>query len=109
MVTFWQNIRSQNDKFDVVLAYELGLTSRAKGNGLLVGAIYPWNLLVDYWENASVKAWQRLLDLGYPFIKREVTRSLTPKQISNLIETRFSESSERDLIKEMLSQDSNEG
>ena len=109
MLTFWQNIRSQNDKFDVVLAYELGLTSRAQGNGLLVGAIYPWNLLVDYWENASVKAWQRLLDLGYPFIKREVTRSLTPKQISNLIETRFSESSERDLIKEMLSQDSNEG
>ena len=107
MVTFWQNIRSQNDKFDVVLAYELGLTSRAQGNGLLVGAIYPWNLLVDYWENASIKAWQRLLDLGYPFIKREVARSLTPKQISNLIETRFSESSERDVIKEMLLQDSN--
>jgi hypothetical protein len=106
MVTFWQNIRSQNDKFDVVLAYELGLTSRAQGNGLLVGAIYPWNLLVDYWENASVKAWQRLLDLGYPFIKREVARSLTAKQLSNLIETRFSELSEKELFKKMLMQDS---
>ena len=107
MVTFWQNIRSQNDKFDVVLAYELGLTSRAQGNGLLVGAIYPWNLLVDYWENASVKAWQRLLDLGYPFIKREVVRSLTPQQIVNLLETQFRNSSERDLYKAMLTQDSN--
>ena len=107
MVTFWQNIRSQNDKFDVVLAYELGLTSRAQGNGLLVGAIYPWNLLVDYWENASVKAWQRLLDLGYPFIKREVARSLTVKQIYTLIETRFIKSTEQDLFKEMLLQDSN--
>ena len=107
MVTFWQNIRTQNSKFDVVLAYELGLTSRAQGNGLLVGAIYPWNLLVDYWENASVSAWQRLLDLGYPFIKREVVRSLTEKQIANLIETRFANSSERDLFNEMLNQDSN--
>ena len=107
MIDFWENIRSQNNKFDVVLAYELGLTSRAQGNGLYVGAIFPWNLLVDYWENASVQGWKRLLDLGYPFIKREVTRSLNAKQISNLIETRFNESSERDLIKEMLLQDSN--
>lgn len=106
MVTFWQNIRSQNDKFDVVLAYELGLTSRAQGNGLYVGAIYPWNILVDYWENASVKAWERLLDLGYPLIKREVTRSLNSKQISNLIESRFSNSSQKELFREMLVQDS---
>ena len=106
MVTFWQNIRSQNNKFDVVLAYELGLTSRAQGNGLYVGAIYPWNVLVDYWENASVKAWERLLDLGYPLIKREVTRSLTAKQILNLVETRFSESSQKETFKEMLVQDS---
>ena len=106
MVTFWQNIRSQNDKFDVVLAYELGLTSRAQGNGLYVGAIYPWNILVDYWENASVTAWDRLLDLGYPLIKREVTRSLTAKQITKLIESRFSKSSQKESFKEMLTQDS---
>jgi hypothetical protein len=106
MVTFWQNVRSQNDKFDVVLAYELGLTSRAQGNGLYVGAIYPWNILVDYWENASVKAWERLLDLGYPLIKREVTRSLTAKQITNLIESRFSNSSQKESFREMLVQDS---
>ena len=105
MVDFWKNIRSQNNKFDVVLAYELGLTSRAQGNGLYVGAVFPWNILIDYWENASVKAWERLLDLGYPFIKREVVRSLTAKQVSNLLETRFVHESELDLIKEMINQD----
>jgi hypothetical protein len=107
VVDFWKNIRSQNNKFDVVLAYELGLTSTAQGNGLYVGAVYPWNILIDYWENASVKAWERLLDLGYPFLKREVVRSFTPKQISSLLENRFGNSSEHDLIKEMLTQDAN--
>ena len=107
MIDFWQNVRSQSKKFDVVHAYELGLTSRAQGNGLYVGAIYPWNILCDYWENPSVKAWQRLLDLGYPFIKREVTRSLTEKQITNLIATRFGESNQKDSFKEMLIQDAN--
>ena len=107
MIDFWKNIRSQNNKFDVVLAYELGLTSRAQGNGLYVGAVYPWNILIDYWENASVHAWERLLDLGYTFIKREVVRSLTPQQIANLVETRFRNSSERDLYNAILTQDSN--
>lgn len=106
MVNFWQNIRSQDNKLNVVLAYEIGLTSRAQRNGLYVGSIYPWNILVDYWVNSSVKAWQRLLDLGYPFIKREVVRSLTAKQISNVVETRFNESSEKDMFEEMLLQDS---
>jgi hypothetical protein len=106
MVNFWQNIRSQSNKLDVVLAYEIGLTSRAQGNGLFVGAIYPWNIVVGYWVNSSVKGWERLLDLGYPFIKREVTRSLSANQISNLLETRFSESSQKGLFKEMLVQDS---
>ena len=106
MVSFWQNIRSQSSKFDVILAYEIGLTSRAQRNGIFVGAIYPWNLLVDYRVNPSIKAWQRLLDLGYPFVKREVTRSLNLKQISNLVESRFSESSRKELFKEMLVQDS---
>jgi hypothetical protein len=106
MVAFWQNIRSQSSKLDVVLAYEIGLTSRAQGSGLFVGAIYPWNILVDYWVNASVKAWQRLLDLGYPFIKREVVRSLSAKQISDLLESRFSKSTQKELFREMLEQDS---
>jgi hypothetical protein len=105
LVDFWGNIRSQNDKFDVVLAYELGLTSRAQGSGLYVGAVYPWNILIDYWENASVKAWQRLLDLGYTFIKREVVRSLTEKQVSELLEIRFNESNEKELFRNMLVQD----
>lgn len=106
MVTFWKDIRSRSSKLDLVLAYEIGLTSRAQGNGLLVGAVYPWNVLVDYRVNASITAWERLLDLGYPFIKREVVRSLTTKQISTLLETRFRNSSRAESIKTMLAQDS---
>ena len=106
MTEFWQNIRNQNDKFDVVQAYELGMTSTAQGNGIYVGAIYPWNMLTDYWENSSVKAWRRLLDLGYPFIKREIVRSLSSDQISDLTEKYFSDSNEKDTFTAMLKQDS---
>jgi len=106
MMEFWGNIRNQVDKVSVVLAYELGMTIRAQANGLLVGAIYPWNLLINSVGNPSVKAWERLLDLEYPFIKREVTRSLTAKQINTLLGTVFRDSNDIELFKRMLEQDS---
>ena len=74
IIKFWNEIRVQEDKMDVVQAYEIGLTATAQANGFYVGAIFPWNLVGQYWHNPSVDRWQRLLDLGFPFIKREVAR-----------------------------------
>jgi hypothetical protein len=72
---FWREIYSQDDKMGVIQAYELGLTSRAQSNGLRVGAIFPWNLITDYWENPSIHGAERLIELGFPFLKREILKT----------------------------------
>lgn len=106
MVEFWKTIRSQSSKSEVILAYEIGLTSKAQGNGLFVGAIYPWNILVDYWANPSVNGWKRLLDLGYPFIKREVLRSTSEKGMKDILSRYFDNESEFVTFEKMIKQDS---
>lgn len=82
--SFWLEVRSQHEKMDVIQAYELGLTSKAQSNGFYVGAVFPWNLVTDYWENPSIHGANRLLELGVPFVKREVIRSLSKNELSQL-------------------------
>jgi lipopolysaccharide biosynthesis protein len=84
MWEFWSNIRHQDDKQGVIHAYELGLTSRAQSSGLFVGALYPWNLITDYWENPTIHGAERLIDLGLPFVKREILRNSSSKEIEKL-------------------------
>jgi hypothetical protein len=68
----------------VIQAYELGLTGRAQSNGLRVGAIFPWNLITDYWENPSIHGAANLVELGFPFLKREVLRESSEIELSKL-------------------------
>lgn len=82
--SFWLEVRSQDEKMDVIQAYELGLTSKAQSNELYVGAVFPWNLVTDYWENPSIHGANRLLELGVPFVKREVIRSISKNELSQL-------------------------
>lgn len=81
---FWTNVRHQDDKQSVIQAYELGLTSRAQSSGLFVGAIYPWNLVSDYWENPTIHGAERLIDLGLPLIKREIIRDSSELELLRL-------------------------
>lgn len=73
---FWLEVRPQPEKMSVVLAYEIGLTARAQWNGLFTGSLYPWNSVLTNAGNPSVEGWERLLESGFPFIKREVIRQL---------------------------------
>lgn len=84
MQKFWLEIRSQEEKMSVIQAYELGLTSRAQSAGLYVGAVFPWNLVTDYWENPSISGATRLVELGLPFIKREVIRNINKSELKIL-------------------------
>ena len=92
IVGFWKEIYAQAEKKNVIQAYEIGLTSCAQSNGLYVGAIFPWNLIVDHWENPSIHGARRLIELGYPFVKREYVSSvndLKTETLIDLIESRF--------------------
>ena len=72
--TFLMSVRHHTLKNDVILKYELGLTRTAQLSGLYVGAIFPWNLIVRPETNPSLNGWERLIDLGFPFLKREAVR-----------------------------------
>jgi hypothetical protein len=96
---FWREIYSQDEKMGVIQAYELGLSSRAQSNGLYVGAIFPWNLMTDYWENPSIHGASKLIELGFPFLKREVVRESSEREqieLKRIISEKF-EISEEDL------------
>ena len=84
---FWLNVREQEEKMAIVQAYELGLSSVTQSSGLFTGAIYPWNLITDYWENPSVSGAKRLLEIGLPLVKREVIRDSSPSELKALKST----------------------
>ena len=101
IVDFWNNIFVQEDKMDVIKSYELGLTAKGQAAGLFVGALYPWNLVGQYWQNPSVDGCRRLINLGFPFVKREVLRESNSKNLKSLI----SKVNESFSIKENLEQE----
>jgi hypothetical protein len=81
-------------KNEVILKYELGLTRTAQLSGLYVGALFPWNLIVKPGSNPSLSGWKRLIELGFPFLKKESVRrgsSREKSEIKQFISSNFPE------------------
>jgi Rhamnan synthesis protein F len=71
-------------KNDVILKYELGLTRTAQLSGLFVGALFPWNLIVSPGKNPSLAGWKRLINIGFPFLKREAVRLGSHSEVASM-------------------------
>jgi lipopolysaccharide biosynthesis protein len=96
MQRFFASITHLGLKNDVILKYELGLTRTAQLSGLYVGALYPWNLVVPPGKNPSLAGWQRMFDLGFPFLKKEAVRlasSAEQKKMAKVISEKFAKPS----------------
>jgi hypothetical protein len=71
---FWRGIRVESSRDDVILRYELGLGRLLRRAKLSTeAAIEGWRA-VDGDDNPTLIGWRRLLDLGFPFVKRQVLR-----------------------------------
>ncbi len=95
LISFILSVNHYSLKNDVILKYELGLTRTAQLSGIFVGAIFPWNLIVQPDRNPSLLGWERLIDLGFPFLKREAVRKASypdRKKMVKKIENLFSRS-----------------
>jgi hypothetical protein len=69
---FWQEIRVEAARDDVIARYELGLSRTLRREHLTTeAAIEGWRA-VDGDDNPTIMGWRRLLDLGFPFVKRQV-------------------------------------
>lgn len=71
---FWRDVRPLPTKQDVIMTYELGQTAMLLSEGFTVDVVVPPGLLIGKELNPAILAWRQLLDIGIPFVKKELIR-----------------------------------
>jgi lipopolysaccharide biosynthesis protein len=71
---FWRSIRVEPSKDDVIWRDEIGLSRLLHQERFVVEAAIPYRLVVGDGQNPTIVGWRRLLDRGFPFVKRELLR-----------------------------------
>jgi lipopolysaccharide biosynthesis protein len=74
---FWGGIRHEPDKTSIILRNELGLSHLLRVEGYVHAPLWSHELVVGSAKNPVIQGWRRLLDLGFPFVKRELLRDPT--------------------------------
>jgi hypothetical protein len=74
LARFWAGIRHHDDKMDIIFQNELGLSALLRDEGCTVEVAFPYRTVVDEGENPVIIGWRRLLEAGFPFLKREILR-----------------------------------
>jgi lipopolysaccharide biosynthesis protein len=74
LAAFWLGIRHQSDKAKVIQRYEIGLGRLLRREGFSQDAIFPYWKVVQDGLNPTISGWRGLLELGFPFLKREILR-----------------------------------
>jgi lipopolysaccharide biosynthesis protein len=71
---FWAGIRDSRDKRQVILWNELGLSRILREEGYVQAPAFPHEHFAPRGQNPVVLGWKRLLERGFPFLKREILR-----------------------------------
>lgn len=74
LARFWRDVRHYGDKQLVIHRGELGLARLLRREGFAVDAAYPAGSVVGPGDNPTIAGWRRLLEAGFPFVKRELVR-----------------------------------
>jgi hypothetical protein len=72
LARFWQGIRSWPSRSEVIQANELGLSRLLAREHFVTEAAIPYWRTVKEAQNPTILGWRRLLDLGFPFVKRQL-------------------------------------
>ena len=78
---FWRGIRDERDKDVVILRNEIGLGRLLRREGFSQDSAFPYWRVVEAGLNPTIRGWHRLLELGFPFVKRQILR--TPEVAPN--------------------------
>ena len=71
---FWSHIRCEPHKQEIIHRYELGLSRLLQLEGYIHLPHFSHEDVVTGGDNPVISGWKRLLDLGFPFVKREILR-----------------------------------
>lgn len=94
---FWDGILEYENKWQVVLSYEVGLTQWFVQKGFSFKSYCPWSEILSYAsflkidrfkkpKNPTITFWRELFQFEVPFIKNEVIRNLTKNDAIFLLE-----------------------
>ena len=96
LVHFWSNIRLQPTKETMIKRYERGLHPLLQRVGYRLGVGFPWQSVVANGRNPTIMGWRRLLEFGFPWVKRELLWKPYPlltdaADIKAVVQQRFGE------------------
>jgi lipopolysaccharide biosynthesis protein len=74
LAAFWSDIRVEKSRDDVIWRYEIGLSRLLHRERFSVDAAIRYRKVVRDGENPTIIGWRRLLDMGFPFVKRQLLR-----------------------------------
>lgn len=94
LARFWDDIRVEPSKRDLILRYEIGQHAVALEAGYEVGSAFPWSLVVNDGQNPTSLGWRRLLIWGFPYVKREIVLRPPPEvpdgvDVAKVVKERF--------------------
>lgn len=67
---FWRDIRVERSKEDVIWRNEIGFSRLLRRERFVTEAAIPYRTVVADGENPTIVGWHKLLDRGFPFVKR---------------------------------------
>ena len=73
MKEFWENVKVEPSKTHVIVRYEVGMSRLIRSQGWSTRVVYPYEAVgVASGIDTGTFNWDRLLDMGLPFVKRRV-------------------------------------
>ena len=74
LARFWHDIGAEASRDDVIWRNEIGLAQLLARERFVMDAAIPhWRVVADG-QNPTIIGWRRLLDHGFPFVKRQLLR-----------------------------------
>jgi lipopolysaccharide biosynthesis protein len=74
LVKFWHDICIEATRDDIIHRYEIGLSRLLHREHFSVDAAFRHSQVVRGGDNPTIHGWRQLLDLGLPFVKRQLLR-----------------------------------
>ncbi len=74
---FWAERRHERTKWDIIHRNEIALGQLLLNEGYVMASAFRADDLVPAGQNPVIRAWWKLIELGFPFVKREIVTNPT--------------------------------